>query len=109
VVKDEITGRIPASPEAIRIVKEGMVAAVNEPLGTGIWAYLPDIVIAGKTGTAQNPHGENHAWFVCFAPADNPKVMVLLLVEQGGSGGNWAYLPRNFIWYYFNVYEPRIS
>ncbi len=107
IVEEEIVGRLPASGEALKISVEGMIEAVNSPLGTGVWAQLPDVVIAGKTGTAQNPHGEDHAWFTCFAPAEDPRIMVLLLVEQGGSGGAWAHLPRDFIWYFLNIYEPR--
>ncbi|MGC9314469.1 MAG: penicillin-binding protein 2 [bacterium] len=107
VVEPTITGHLPASPEAIRIMKKGLVDAVNAPLGTGAWAKLPEITVAGKTGTAQNPHGKDHAWFVGYAPAEDPRVVVLLLVEQGGSGGAWAYLPRDYIWYFLNIFEPR--
>jgi len=47
----------------------------------------PTLRIAGKTGTAQNPHGEDHAWFVGYAPADHPRVAVAILIENGGHGG----------------------
>jgi penicillin-binding protein 2 len=43
--------------------------------------------VAGKTGTAQNPHGKNHAWFIGFAPYDKPKIAVAVLIENGGFGG----------------------
>ncbi len=109
MVKNEIVGRIPASGEALKIVKDAMVKTVNEPLGTGVWAQLPNVTVAGKTGTAQNPHGEDHAWFACFAPAEDPRIVVIVLVEQGGSGGSWAPLARDFLWYYFNIWEPRAS
>lgn len=107
IVEPKITGRLPASREALRIAHKGLIEAVNGPLATGAWAQLPDVVVAGKTGTAQNPHGHDHAWFVGYAPAENPRVVVLILVEQGFSGGAWAYLARDFLWYYFNIYEPR--
>ena len=42
--------------------------------------------IAGKTGTAQNPHGADHAWFVGYAPADNPKIVVAIMIEEGLHG-----------------------
>jgi cell division protein FtsW (lipid II flippase) len=58
--------------------------------GTGGRARLPGVAVAGKTGTAQNPHGEDHAWFVGFAPADKPRVAVAVLVENGGIGGRVA-------------------
>ncbi len=109
IVENEIAGRLPASGVALKIAKEGMVQAVNGPLGTGAWARLPNIEVAGKTGTAQNPHGEDHAWFVCFAPSESPRLVVVILVENGISGGAWAILARDYMWYYFNIYEPRIG
>jgi penicillin-binding protein 2 len=51
---------------------------------------LDDIVICGKTGTAQNPHGENHSVFMCYAPRENPKIAVGILIENAGFGGTWA-------------------
>ncbi|MDQ1696606.1 MAG: penicillin-binding protein [Frankiaceae bacterium] len=59
--------------------------------GTGTAAQLPGIAVAGKTGTAENVPGQpTHAWFICFAPAQNPKVAVAVLVEHGGTGGTAA-------------------
>jgi peptidoglycan glycosyltransferase len=58
--------------------------------GTGGRARLPGVAVAGKTGTAQNPHGEDHAWFIGFAPAKSPRVLVAVLVENGGIGGRVA-------------------
>ncbi|MEW5766532.1 MAG: penicillin-binding protein 2 [bacterium] len=55
--------------------------------GTGWQAKIKDLRIGGKTGTAQNPHGEDHAWFMCFAPVDKPELAVSVLVEHGGHGG----------------------
>jgi penicillin-binding protein 2 len=71
------------------IVKEGMFLVVNGK-GTATHIKLEDIEIAGKTGTAQNPHGEDHAWFVAFAPFDNPKIAISVLVENAGFGGTHA-------------------
>jgi peptidoglycan glycosyltransferase len=59
--------------------------------GTGTAAQLPGVPVAGKTGTAENVPGKpTHAWFICFAPADNPKVAVAVIVENGGTGGTTA-------------------
>lgn len=58
--------------------------------GTGKKARLPGIRVAGKTGTAQNPHGEDHAWFMCYAPADDPEVAVAVIVENAGHGSSVA-------------------
>src|SRR5690606_10371555 len=46
--------------------------------------------MCGKTGTAQNPHGENHAVFFAFAPRENPKIAIAVFVENAGYGGTWA-------------------
>jgi penicillin-binding protein A len=58
--------------------------------GTGTAAQIPGIEVAGKTGTAQHPGGNPHAWFVCFAPAQNPQIAVAVVVLDGGSSGSDA-------------------
>ncbi len=71
----------------------GMYMAVNSPPGAGGTARLasvPGLDICGKTGTAQNPHGKDHAVFICFAPKDNPKIAVAAYLENAGFGGSWA-------------------
>jgi penicillin-binding protein 2 len=73
-----------------QIVREGMRRVVMEPGGTGGAARIPGIVVAGKTGTAENPHGKSHAWFIGFAPFDNPKIAICVLVENVGYGGSFA-------------------
>jgi penicillin-binding protein 2 len=70
------------------VVKEGMYLVVNGK-GTATHIRIPDIEIAGKTGTAQNP-GEDHAWFVAFAPFENPKIALAVIVENVGFGGTHA-------------------
>lgn len=69
---------------------EGMRRVVHEAGGTARRARLTDIVICGKTGTAQNPQGEDHSVFICFAPMDKPKIAVAVFVENAGAGGAWA-------------------
>lgn len=71
-------------------VAEGMRRVVNEPGGTARRAKIKDIVVAGKTGTAQNPHGEDHSVFIAFAPFDDPQIAVAVFVENAGFGGTWA-------------------
>jgi penicillin-binding protein 2 len=76
------------SPDQIELVRKGLWKVVNEDGGTGGRARLKDVVVAGKTGTAQatdRGHEENVAWFVCFAPFDHPKYVVAVMV-QGASG-----------------------
>jgi len=71
----------------------GMYRAVNSGFGSGGTASIaavPGLDICGKTGTAQNPHGDDHSVFICFAPKDNPKIAVAAYVENGGFGATWA-------------------
>lgn len=72
------------------LVKEGMRAVVEEPGGTARRARIDSVTVCGKTGTAQNPHGEDHSVFIAFAPKDNPQIAVAVYVENAGFGGTWA-------------------
>lgn len=71
-------------------VVEGMWRAANTPGGTAYWYGKPGLDICGKTGTAENPHGEDHSLFIAFAPKDNPKIAVAVYVQNGGFGATWA-------------------
>jgi peptidoglycan glycosyltransferase len=81
--------RVVASSEVAWQVQEGMVQVVR-PGGTGTAASLPGVTVAGKTGSAENPTGDPHAWFVAFAPAEQPEAAVCVVVENGGQGGKTA-------------------
>jgi len=78
----------PIGQTAARIIKRAMVEAVEE--GTAVRAAIPGITVAGKTGSAQNPNGEPHAWFVGFAPVEEPRIAVAVIIENGGAGGSAA-------------------
>lgn len=65
-----------------------MAETVNE--GTARFSKIPDISMAGKTGTVQNPHGENHSAFISFAPVENPQIAISVIVENAGGGSTWA-------------------
>jgi len=78
----------PVSADTAGDVKKMMVAVVEQ--GTGTVAQLPGVTVAGKTGTATNPFGRAHSWFVCFAPAENPRVAVAVIVENAGYGAEVA-------------------
>jgi peptidoglycan glycosyltransferase len=67
------------------LIRDMMVNVVDD--GTGIAAKISGMKVAGKTGTAENPHGAPHAWFIGFAPANQPKIAIAVVVENGGSGG----------------------
>ncbi|MEE9500318.1 MAG: penicillin-binding protein 2 [Candidatus Omnitrophota bacterium] len=73
--------------KALETVKEGLRMVVNEPGGTGLYARSKEVIIAGKTGTAQNPEEKPHAWFVGFAPFENPRICIVIFIEHGGKGG----------------------
>ncbi len=72
------------------IIVEGMEKVVNEAGGTARRARIDSITVCGKTGTAQNPHGEDHSIFIAFAPKNNPKIAIAVYVENAGFGGTWA-------------------
>ena len=73
------------------VVIEGMRRVVYEDGGTGKKAQLKDIIVCGKTGTVQNPHGDDHSVFIAFAPMDNPKIAIAVFIENAkGGGGLWA-------------------
>ncbi|NTU69116.1 MAG: penicillin-binding protein 2 [Chlorobiaceae bacterium] len=94
--------QLPVSRRTFDVVKQGMEGVVLQ--GTGTLAKVPGVTVAGKTGTAQNPHGQDHAWFVCFAPVEQPKIAITVLVENAGFGGSVsAPIARELINYYVNV------
>jgi penicillin-binding protein 2 len=69
-------------------VIDGMEMVVKA--GTGRSAFIPDIVVCGKTGTSENPHGPDHSIFVAFAPKENPKIAIAVFVENAGFGSTFA-------------------
>ncbi len=76
--------------DVMRMIREGMRRVVEEPGGTGGLARISGVVSAGKTGTAQNPHGNDHAWYVGFAPFDQPRIAIAVMLENAGFGGTKA-------------------
>ncbi|MCQ2230773.1 MAG: penicillin-binding protein 2 [Paludibacteraceae bacterium] len=91
-------------------VVEGMDLVMKN--GTGWGARIDSIEVCGKTGTAQNPHGEDHSIFMAFAPKDHPKIAICVVVENSGFGATWAapiatlmiekylkgYIPKRRLW-----------
>ncbi len=75
----------PISQQTADDMRDLMIGVVK--YGTGTAAKLPDVIVAGKTGTATHPSGPPDAWFVCFAPAQAPRVLVAVVVEDAGYGG----------------------
>ncbi len=71
-------------------VVEGLFNVFEHPRGTASWSKVKGIEICGKTGTSENPHGQDHSIFIAFAPKDNPKIAIAVFVENGYWGSRWA-------------------
>jgi len=81
--------KVPIDKIYFEQVVEGMHMVVK-PGGTARGAAIPDLDVCGKTGTSQNPHGKDHSIFIGFAPKDNPKIAIAVVVENGGYGATFA-------------------
>ena len=83
----EVVGTLGVDDSILDVVKQGLYGVTSLAGGTAYWTFydLP-VKVAGKTGTAENPLGENHAWFVGFGPFDNPEIAMAVIVDQGGGG-----------------------
>ncbi|MCS6905394.1 MAG: penicillin-binding protein 2 [Bacteroidia bacterium] len=79
---------IPIDTTYFNIIIDAMESVVSS--GTGWNAYIPGIKVCGKTGTAENPHGQDHSVFFAFAPKEDPKIAIAVIVENAGWGGVWA-------------------
>jgi penicillin-binding protein 2 len=92
---------VPFSEPHLSWCREAMFQVVER--GTGNKAQVEGVSVAGKTGTAQNS-GEDHAWFICFAPMENPEVAMAVIVENAGHGGSVAApIARQWLEAYFGV------
>lgn len=91
---EEMVG-IPYSQHSSLISKKHFEVAVEgmrqvATLGTAKWYQIEGITMCGKTGTAENPHGKDHSLYMAFAPADNPKIAIAVVIENAGFGSTWA-------------------
>ena len=80
---------MPLKKSTYDVARRGMYLVVQGS-GTGAALKIPDVKFAGKTGTAQNPHGKDHALFIAFAPFDDPKIAIAVIVENVGFGATYA-------------------
>ncbi|MCD6379215.1 penicillin-binding protein 2, partial [bacterium] len=84
-------------------IRDAMEKVISDPKGTGKYSRVPGIKSAGKTGTAQNPHGEDHAVFVAYAPVKTPRLAIAIVLENAGHGGVEAGpLAREIMIFYFH-------
>ena len=119
--KKQLAGKLPVSKKTLEIIKEGLKEVVNNKKGTAWIAHVEGLDISGKTGTAQvvgrsNERGlseeelsyrlKSHAWFVAYAPSDDPKIAVSVIVEHGSHGSSTAApIAREVIKTYFGQDE----
>jgi penicillin-binding protein 2 len=91
-----INADVKLKKDTLRIVKDGMRAVVNEPGGTAYSSRVANVAMSGKTGTAQagsmdkgkGAYLGDHAWFIAYAPSEDPSIAMTVLVEYGGHGGS---------------------
>ncbi|MCL5292912.1 MAG: penicillin-binding protein 2 [Actinobacteria bacterium] len=88
-VKPEARRKIPVGPEAIAVMKAGLGRVTRDGTASGAFSGFP-VPVAGKTGTSEVQGKDDFAWFVGYAPADDPKYLAVVVVEQGGHGGSAA-------------------
>ena len=109
----EIVGHAPLSQEHLELIRTALREVVKR--GTGVAARVQGLPAAGKTGTAENP-GKAHAWFICYAPYDDPEILITAFVAHGEHGDRAsAYAARDILTWYkenrlqksypFEVYE----
>ena len=117
--RPEIIGRVNVKLENLQLVQQGMEAAVM--WGTATKAQVPNIRVAGKTGTAEycddlaikygfcyTGHTPYHAWFVSFAPVDNPQIAIVVYIYNGGEGSERAApVAKKMLDYFFGVNKPK--
>jgi penicillin-binding protein 2 len=84
-------------PSTINYIREGLRGVINNPSGTGNILSEVGVSVAGKTGTAQAPPNQSHAWFSGFFPFKDPKFVICVLLENGGPGYNSCVLTKQVI------------
>lgn len=91
-IPENMTTRLETGIERrhFQVIKAGMRSVFEGAHGTARGSKIPGVSAGGKTGTAQNPHGENHSIFIAFAPVEDPQIALSIIIENGGYGSTWA-------------------
>jgi len=91
-IPEKMTTRVETGiePRHFKVIKAGMQSVFEGSHGTARGSKIPGITAGGKTGTAQNPHGDNHSIFIAFAPVEDPQIALSIIIENGGYGSTWA-------------------
>lgn len=101
---------LPISAQTIALLRKAWWGVVNSGYGTGSVAKVAGLDIGGKTGTAQNPHGKDHSWFVAIAPVDSPRIAVAVVAENAGWGAEVAApIAGQLIGYYLNPPSVQVA
>ncbi len=99
----EVLHELGISDEDHKVILEAMRMVVEEPGGTGGRARVPGVIVGGKTGSAENPHGKTHALFIAVAPLYSPEIAIGIIMENAGHGGSMAApIAGKVLNYFFN-------
>ena len=102
-------GQLPISAATLELLQKGLKAVAQEGGTAAQLANLP-VAVAGKTGTAENPHGKDHGLFVGYAPADNASLVVVAVIDQGGYGAVAATpIVQRIFEYVFGPQQPAVA
>lgn len=109
-LEEDNTGDIQMNQENLNAVLEGMRSVTEDRGGTAYVRFKDfNISVGGKTGSAEAPGGKVHAWFVGFAPYDNPEIAIVVMVENGGHGNYTAEVVRDIMEEYFGMNTQNVE
>ena len=103
----EEVGQVTIAPATLQLIREALREVAHDGgTASGTFRDFP-VSIAGKTGTAENSHGHDHSWFVAYAPYEDPRIVISVIVEQGGFGTSSAVpIARKILEAAFNINQP---
>lgn len=109
-IEEDSTGDIQMNQQNLKAVLEGMRSVTEDRGGTAYGRFKDfDISVGGKTGSAEAPGNKVHAWFVGFAPYENPEIAIVVMVENGGHGNYTAEVVRDIMGEYFGMNTQNVE